>query len=563
MLNEKQRLVAFELTGNTIVSASPGTGKTKTLIARAQWKLDSIPKHKALALITYTNAAADEISARLFSENKNVHIGTIHRFCLEYILRPFGWIYGWHKPKVISYSQQKEFINLHPDMFCCDNPIEELNKIKRKLNGEIVEPSDWGCKGSFTQVSDIYLKHLNALEVIDFNEILYRSYKIISENEFIATSLSNVFYEILIDEFQDTNEYQYEIFKIINTKNVCTFFIVGDDKQKIYRFAGAIDDPFTIASVDFNAPIHELVITYRSTSNIVNAFSSLYDNHPCLDNHSNLKNKNIQIFIKETNKNNNNIKIDEFITLLIQDNKIQLSEIAILTNTWRDAFYINQYLRQKYQTVGLGALPHKNTNSSTFNLLRVISRYFFSNTIRNLRVVRRNVELHVLENNLVLSEHELTLTVNSLISGIYTLNLSTFLIDGLYRLKTLFNSIFKFDHTSIDEIIDLINIDESINWTLLKYLETLCGVEGITINTIHQAKGLEYKVVILDSVNEGKIPYQYWDSKTGIRHPLTENNLIDGRAKLYVGISRASFILIVLHNWKPSLFIPIIKTNCK
>lgn len=55
MLNEKQRQVVYEMTGNTIVSASPGSGKTKTLVARAQHKLETIPIHKSLALITYTN----------------------------------------------------------------------------------------------------------------------------------------------------------------------------------------------------------------------------------------------------------------------------------------------------------------------------------------------------------------------------------------------------------------------------------------------------------------------------------------------------------------------------
>ncbi|WP_028123102.1 UvrD-helicase domain-containing protein [Epilithonimonas tenax] len=73
MLNSRQKKAAFEISGNTIVSASPGTGKTKTLIARAQKKLESIPKHKSLALITYTNAAADEIASSGYA-NKNSSI---------------------------------------------------------------------------------------------------------------------------------------------------------------------------------------------------------------------------------------------------------------------------------------------------------------------------------------------------------------------------------------------------------------------------------------------------------------------------------------------------------
>jgi DNA helicase-2/ATP-dependent DNA helicase PcrA len=92
-------------------------------------------------------------------------------------------------------------------------------------------------------------------------------------------------------------------------------------------------------------------------------------------------------------------------------------------------------------------------------------------------------------------------------------------------------------------------------------MKTVSGMDGITVNTIHQAKGLEYEVVFLNNVSEGSVPYQYWDPVSRQRHPLTDNNLIDGKAKLYVGISRARKILIILHNWMPSLFIPIIKRS--
>ena len=88
------------------------------------------------------------------------------------------------------------------------------------------------------------------------------------------------------------------------------------------------------------------------------------------------------------------------------------------------------------------------------------------------------------------------------------------------------------------------------------------GIDGITINTIHQAKGLEYDIVFLNGVSENRIPYQRllernWNN--WIYELLTAENLENGRTLLYVGISRAKAILILIHNWKPSLFIPMIK----
>jgi len=91
----------------------------------------------------------------------------------------------------------------------------------------------------------------------------------------------------------------------------------------------------------------------------------------------------------------------------------------------------------------------------------------------------------------------------------------------------------------------------------------LSGIAGITVNTIHQAKGLEYDIVILNQINENKIPYQMYLGKQGrdyIYADLTEESIEDGRTLLYVGVSRAKAILIILHNWKPSMFIDKLKS---
>ena len=561
MLNDKQRTVVFELIGNTIVSASPGSGKTKTLVARAQHKLDSIPLHKSLALITYTNAGADEISYRLPDRNNIVFIGTIHRFCLEFILRPFGWIYDWHKPRVVTYDELQEFIELNSDFDLGDSPLDELNKIKKTLDGSLDKNVSWENITTLEYVSELFYAFLDTKKAIDFNEILFRSYKIVSENDFITTSLANKFYEISVDEFQDTNIYQYEILKAINQKGICTFFIVGDEKQRIFRFAGAIDNAFEKASVDFTAPIEILEETYRSTTNIIKAYSSLFQNHPILINSSKYKDIDNKIILKETKKANHDLIIESYINHFVNINNIDPSEIAILSLQWRDALNVSKGLRNKYRIVGLGALPHKSLNNSTFNLIRCLSRFKFSSSVKNLRIISRAIELHILENNLSINENDLNFVTNSLISKFSRIERTITLLQGISELQMVFNSVFKISHVAFSEILDLLDADEVKFWTFEKYLETLSGVAGITINTIHQAKGLEYKVVILNHINENKIPYQRYLGRNGdeyIYAPLTTESIEDGRTLLYVGMSRAKAVLIILHNWKPSIFIPII-----
>jgi DNA helicase-2/ATP-dependent DNA helicase PcrA len=562
MLNDKQRKVVFELSGNTIVSASPGSGKTKTLVARAQHKLDSIPSHKSLALITYTNAGADEISYRLSDRDNKVFVGTIHRFCLEFILRPFGWLYDWHKPRIITYDELTEFVELNPGFDLGNSPLDEINKIKKTLDGNLNKNVGWENAVTLEYVAEAYYSFLKTKKAIDFNEILYRSYKIISENDFVVASLSNKFYEISIDEFQDTNVYQYEILKAIHQKKGCTFFMVGDEKQRIYRFAGAIDNAFGKASADFTAPIEILEVTYRSTTNIINAYSSLFENHPVLKNESEFKDIDYKVILKETKNANHDSILEGCINHFVNKENIDLSEIAILSTRWPDALQVSRGLRNKYRIVGLGALPHKSLNNSTFNLIRCISRFLYSSSVRNLRIIRRAIELHILENNLSINDTEFNFITNTLISKFSRIDKALTLVDGIAELQKVFDSVFRVSHAAFNELVSLINEDEIQLWTFEKYLETLSGVSGITINTIHQAKGLEYKVVILNQINENKIPHQLYLGREGSKYiyaPLTPDSIEDGRTLLYVGISRAKAFLIILHNWKPSMFISTIK----
>ena len=199
-------------------------------------------------------------------------------------------------------------------------------------------------------------------------------------------------------------------------------------------------------------------------------------------------------------------------------------------------------------------------NNSTFGLISSLSKFLFSPSIINLRIIKRNFDSHSLENNIIFTEKELIYKINSLITSFNELVLTANLTKGLNSVKDIFNTIFSINNSDIDEIINNISDEESVFWTLEKYLKTLAGIDGITINTIHQAKGLEYNIVFLNGVSENRIPYQKLLERKGwVYEPITKENLENGRTLLYVGMSRAKAILIITHNFKPSLFIPLIK----
>jgi superfamily I DNA/RNA helicase len=564
-LNQQQRKAAFEIKGNTLVSASPGSGKTKTLVARAVHKLESLPKYKTIALITYTNAAADEISSRLINAN-DVFIGTIHRFCLEFILRPYGWIYKWNKPRIINYEEKEVFFVNNPDIELekniGQNKFDEVDKIKKDIAGNLDMSVEWNHEINLIEVAQRYIEYQESIKVIDFNEILYRSHKIISENEFVLKSLASTFYEILVDEFQDTNLFQYEILKKIYNNGNCSFFMVGDKRQQIFTFAGAIENSFGKAELDFSAVLVELDKTYRSSANIVNAYTKLFDEHPTIDNSFSANNElDLPItFIQTKNADYEEI-VKGIIKHLVDKCKIELKEIAILSTSWYSAFNISKFLRNEYSIVGLGALPHKHiSNNSTFSLLKALSGYYHKQSSRALRKVKRNIELHYLENNLSFSDKATYYQTNELISYTLENDKKRTITQGLEGFNQLFDRLFGIRHSTFYEIIGLIPEEEKSIWNIGQYMQTLSGLNGITNNTIHKVKGLEYDIVILNEMNENKIPFQKLLSrKDWIYEDLTEAGIEEGRKLFYVAVSRAKKYLIVLHNWKPSMFINMIK----
>ncbi len=560
-LNNEQKK-AVENYGNVLVSAPPGSGKTRTLIARAKYKLNQIPQKKSLALITYTNAAADEMSSRIDSDNDGkLYIGTIHRFCLEFILRPFSWIYDWDKPKVISFDEKKDFLN---GLKKCGIKlgIDELNTIKKDLSGKLDLTVDWNSEHSIKDVAKDYYNYLSRKKMIDFNEILYRSYKIISENDFVCRSLSNKFYEILIDEFQDTNHFQYKIFELINVKKNCTFFMVGDLNQAIMRFAGAMDIKFSNVKKDFNLTIVQLIKAYRSTTNIVDTYSSLFDNHPTIENCSDYKDLNYDVdmfncsdvCVRCFHDCTNNIDIIiEIIDKLFQLG-IEESNIAILSPWWTDCIKLSKHLRNSYNLVGLGALPHKTKDirsTTSFNLIKSLSRFYKKSSIRNLRIIKKNIELHMLENNISFdSETKMNKITNRLLSD-FLINEDEYLITGLENVKLSFDKYFNFSHNTINEIIKRLDEKNAEQWTFKKYLNVLSGVGGIINQTVHASKGLEFDAVILNRIDEGRVPYGF---------PPGTENIKDGKNLFYVGLSRPKKYLAIIHNSNKSRFIDIISS---
>ena len=565
--NAKQK-EAIKKDGNVLVNASPGSGKTFTLVQRAKVKLETLPKHQQLALITYTNVAADEIAFRL-DVRKNVFIGTIHRFCLEFILKPFSWLYKWRQPKIITTELKKNFLQSIYELENID--IDQLDLVRKNLDGSFKIPIKWNYSIPFQNFASGYYDYLEQANLIDFNEILFRSYKIANEHDFVRASLANKFYEILVDEFQDTTSFQYEIFKLIFQVGKCSFFMVGDEKQKILSFAGAMENVFENAKNDFNTDdIVVLNEVHRSTNNIVNAYSSLIYNHPELDNtKSSCASLDIKVIKKQTTKDDKFDVLEKALNWLIAKG-IKQDDIAILSPRWRDSYEIgNNLLRKGFSLVGFGSLPHNKSLVSFYPLLNSLCCFYCQQDIKSLRSLRRNVEAYLLENSIEASKKQINSLLNSLVYDFSAIDKDVNLVFGLNELKNIFDKNFGFEHTDFQNVIENLRIKSSATtqdwekvytdiWTLEKYISCFTNKNGIFNNTIHSTKGLEFDAVILFEINEGRIPWQKSISRT-TRIPFTPEEKEEGRKLLYVGLSRPKKHLIILHGYYKSIFIDAIQ----
>lgn len=271
-LNARQR-EAVESNGNVVVTACPGSGKTRVLTARVLRAVEAFtsPRDRVVAL-TFTNRAADEVRARILktgSDCQNLWTGTIHAFSLHWILRPYAPYvlecrHGFTVADEVLSSklldEAREGTSLDP-YYSIDTGFTR--------SGQLRENNDTAIG-----VVRAYKQKLRESHLIDYEDILFFSYKLLRENREIASTIGSIVKVFCVDEVQDIQDLQFgimsEIFKSL--ENPPQLFFVGDSNQSIFESLGAVSlspdeiaAEFGLSSVEHR----ELDGNYRSTQRIV------------------------------------------------------------------------------------------------------------------------------------------------------------------------------------------------------------------------------------------------------------------------------------------------------
>ena len=289
-LNEQQREAVTSSGSNVMVVAGAGSGKTRVLVHRIAWLIavEQIPPQNIFA-VTFTNKAAKEMSSRVSKilgyESKGMWIGTFHGIAHRFLRLHWSDADLDQNFQILDADDQLRQIK----KIIKESSFDESRYPPKEITWFINSQKDLGLrpdrsKGKkgfehYVKIYAAYERLCRQNNLVDFGELLLRFYETLKNNDPLLKHYQNRFENILVDEFQDTNEIQYQIIKLI-TGSEGRAFIVGDDDQSIYRWRGANPDSMPRFRNDFLDPRSiKLEQNYRSTKNILNAANSIISNN--------------------------------------------------------------------------------------------------------------------------------------------------------------------------------------------------------------------------------------------------------------------------------------------
>lgn len=549
-LNPEQKDVV-ESQENLYVTACPGSGKTRVLTRKIAYQTlkfsDSLKKNIA---ITYTNRAADEIKERLNLlnvDNETIWVGTIHQFCLEFILYPFKMNLSRISKgfTIIDDYTQREYLNQINASLNLNLKSYEINKIDLSLSSDF-ETNEI----KYSPIAKMYHEMLERNKEIDFDMILLLAYKILSINNNVSTNIANNIRAIYVDEFQDTRELQYNIIgKLTKNNQKIQSMFVGDIDQAIYGsldgIAKPVNDLEKITMQTFS--VKTLYGCYRSTQRLVNFYSNFQGNPYYIESRGN--NKDEDGFINyncEVIKDNLPSIIKNKLKKCLNEG-VSENDICIISPQYYPLFPLAEYLKKELPNCNFDAIsisPIKVNDHSIFFKLSIL--YFTKSgekVYRRKTLAKEILNILINEFGIEIDEYYIDLDLLKVINSSKKMCTSKNGVE-LYefitkRLFIEFNiteknypSVLKQYTFFVDEMKERIK-NNSLSNDIASFERMFKSRKGITITTAHKVKGNEYDTVIAINLLNGKIPH--WDEI--INSPDKGEN--SARKLLYVICSRA------------------------
>ena len=595
-LNNEQKKAATFKDGPCLVIAGAGSGKTKVLTTRIANLIENGVKPYNILAITFTNKAAGEMRERV-NNIINAHdafIGTFHSFGLK-IIRENSALFNLTSAfTLIDTEDQTSIIKkIMKDINITDKMISpafiksKISFIKNNMLSDS-EISNFLISENEKIAVKIYYEYEKILKrnnTLDFDDLLKKPVELFNSNKEVLEKYQDKFKYILIDEYQDTNEVQYKLVKLLSKKYL-NLFVVGDPSQSIYAFRGANYQNILNFEKDFKGcTVIKLPQNYRSTQTILDAANEVISHNKQrkdLDLFSDLG-QGVKIkYIRTFNDSMENKRVVDEIQKLYEEGYSR-KDMAIFYRTNAQSRSIEDALVKAnipYKVFGsfyfykrkeikdlLAYLKLIANPSDDVSLERVINepkRKIGDKTIENLREKARSLNISMFEaidsgkelefKNLILNLIEISKDTS--ITGLIDKTLELSKMKETYENDKSLESDIRLENLMEFRSVSETYEKETGNVNLSDFLMEVSLVsdaaeysldsDAVTLMTVHSAKGLEFKVVFIIGLEENIMPIS--------KALYDDEELEEERRLMYVAITRAKEKLYLLNAGRRMLY---------
>lgn len=582
-LNLQQLAAVQSRAAEIVVTAGPGTGKTRTLVRRICYLIEKGVRAEEITAVTFTNQAAKEMQLRLEKEPETrkmaraVTIGTFHNLCLqllEHMGKNFSVI-GEDEAAVIA----EEVIGRFALKMSVKAFLQRLSKRKNQLDIKM----DAALEEAFQSYQDTLARY----EVLDYDDLLLNVLEAMEKGHLKTEELKQFTY-LLVDEFQDINPVQYQLIKKWHEAGA-NLFVIGDPDQAIYGFRGADSACFQTLKVDF-PKIEEIQLlqNYRSTPEIIGCAGSFIQRHreaPFLLRAERRNGAPVRLVSAETSLSSAIFVAKEIAGMVGGMDMLEahaskkrrgersFSDIAVLYRTNQQAALLEECLQKE-------DIPYLVRGRDDFlsdpAVRRVIAFFRFLCNPADRLALRMTLEYEEIperEREWLLEQYlnVKTPSVAAYLQLKKTSEKARGLDGGLeaFRLRLKKDRAETLVKERTEEFLgmkwreQLIGMAELYK-TMPEFIQNITfGEEGdlmrggrsyspdaVSLMTLHAAKGLEFPVVILYGVEKNLIPFRAY----------RETDQEEEGHLFYVGMTRAMDELILLHTSEPSPYIQELDT---
>ena len=561
-LNEEQSRAVKQSEGPTLILAGAGSGKTTTVISRLAYLIEvlGIPASNTLTL-TFTNKAAKEMRERALDMMGSISypplLCTFHKFGLLFLKFHIHLLNRQNNFVVIDTEDKKRIIK----KINAELPIPLVASEISRYKNSLLTPDDAYKQAEIFQyqqiakVYDEYEKYLNENNLVDFDDLIALTYKLLLQNPDLAMQTSQKYQYIMVDEYQDTNELQLKLIQMLCSahKNIC---VVGDDDQSIYGWRGAHIRNIIEFDQDFEgATTFKLEENYRSREPILNVANALIEHNRSRHGKKLIATRGTGEDVTILNSNDENEesrKVALKITKLLESG-VKAEDIAVLYRVNVLSRSIEEGLNRSgigYKLVGGLRFYDRAEVKDLISYIRVITNFHDDFSIK--RIINKpkrglgkasidKLELAAMKNETSIYEYVKTVSMDDLIALVKKKNANTLkeFMNNIEEVATVAqNSTYEFIDVlestfhlkniylgtqdeqdrilNMDEFYGLFrdfikktpdaSLDEFLNELTLQSDQDQVEGESIYMMSIHASKGLEFDNVFVIGLEEGFLP---------------------------------------------------------